>query len=77
MNIKDSIINRRQVYAYFDGSDLYALLSKKVADDTGFPIDPRKTKISVTISKKDSGAGFTNYAEVTLTNDLTPTEEAP
>ncbi|MFZ6675390.1 hypothetical protein [Undibacterium sp. Xuan67W] len=75
MIINDSIINRRQVSAYFDDSDLYALLSQKVAVDTGFPIDPRKTKISVTISKKDSSTGFTNYAEVTLTNDLTPTEE--
>lgn len=75
MIINDSIINKREVSAYFNDSDLSALLSQKVAADTGFLIDPRKTKISVSISKKDTGAGFTNYAEVTLTNDLTPTEE--
>lgn len=74
MNINDRTIHERKVFAHFDESDLYALLLQKVAADTGFPIDPRRTKIHVVVAKKDRAgtAGFESYAEVTLTNELPP-----
>jgi len=77
MRINDKTIHERAVHAYFDEADLVALLSQKVAADTGFSIDPRKTKIHVIISKKDrcGTAGFESYAEVTLTNTLSPSAE--
>lgn len=77
MRINDQTIHERKVFAHFDEADLYALLSQKVAADTGFPIDPRKTKIKVIISKQDrtGTAGFESYAEVTLINELSPNEK--
>lgn len=72
MRINDKTIHERAVHAYFDEADLVALLSQKVAADTGFPIDQRKTKVRVIISKRDSSIGFEDYAEVFLTNELPP-----
>ena len=77
MKINDRTIHERTVFACFDESDLHAILSQKVAADAGFSIDPRTTKVKVIISKKDRAgtAGFESYAEVTLTNALSPNVE--
>ncbi len=72
MKINDQTLHERQVFARFDETDLHVLLTKKVADEAGFVIDPRKTRIKVIFSTKDriGTAGFEPYAEVTLINVL-------
>ena len=71
MNIKDKTTHERKIFCHFDAMDLRAILTKYLAEKTGFKIDPRKTRISVTFDKKDEGSrGFTDYARVVMTNDL-------
>ena len=74
MKINDQTKHQRIVFAHFDEAELYDLLAKKVAAESGLAIDPKNTEVNVFISTKERGglSGREHYAEVKLTADLAP-----
>lgn len=71
MNFKDSTTHERKIFATFDENDIRSILTKHLAKEAGFDIDPRATVIEVRFRKEDSaGRGFVNHIDVVMRNDL-------
>jgi hypothetical protein len=76
MNIRDETFHKREVFAHYAPNDLSAILTKHLAEQTNFVIDPRKTRISVRFDNRDTSTGYETHCLVTMTNEL-PAIEVP
>jgi len=71
MKSENIIIHQQKVFAYFSENDLKEILINYLSEKEGFDLN-KDTEIKFFIGKKDKcgTAGFENYAEITLINDL-------
>ena len=73
MNVKNKITHEHKISAEFDEFDVRMILTKHLAKQENFDIDPRKTLISVRCDKRDMGSKvFKTFVIVEMVNDLTP-----
>lgn len=71
MIVKDETKNERKITATFSENDIRAILTKKLAEEQDFKIDPHNTLIKVRFDKKDEDTrGFVNCVEITMRNKL-------
>lgn len=72
MMIKDTTKHERKIFASFSELEVRAILTKKLVEETGFKVNPRKTMIDVRFCEKERAgtSGFENYIEVTMINNL-------
>lgn len=72
MEMKDTTKHERKIFASFSDFDIRDILTRKLAEKTGFKIDPRKTMIDVRFRERErtGTSGFENYVEVTMINNL-------
>lgn len=73
MKVQRQEQHQEQIFAHIDEEGLKTILAVAVAKEERFKFDSN-TQVKVVISTKDrtGTAGFEPYAEVTLTNDLSP-----